>query len=163
MADNQGERGSPKRQPPNQGLPQNTSSQTGHHENLSSSVSFNQQNTAFSQTQEPWSVLWYWMSAQYYQQYYYQLCSYMYYWQTIASHPMYQGASQPQSGYYQPGSASQGSQAAYGGQQLRQTAANANNQPPPNNGVGIFPGLAVPWAFPGQQPVTTGNLFYIAM
>ena len=163
MADDQTERGSPKRQPADQGLPQNTSLQTGQHGNLSSSVSFNHQNTPFYQRQEPWSVLWYWMSAQYYQQYYYQLCSYMYYWQTVASHPMYQGASQSQSGYFQSGLASRGSQAAYGGQQPRQTTANANNRLPPNNGVGIFPGLAVPWAFPGQQSVTTGTLFYVAM
>lgn len=45
----------------------------------------------------------------------------------------------------------------YSGQQPRQNTANASNQQPPqNNGVGLslLPGQAVPWAFPGQQPVT---------
>ena len=68
--------------------------------NNGSEGTFNGRITSTSRpfsSQEPWSMLFYWMSAQYYQQYYYQLCSYMYYWQTLASHPMYQGAFQTQS------------------------------------------------------------------
>lgn len=67
--------------------------------------------------QEPWNMLLYWMSAQYYQQYYYELCSYMYYWQTLASHPVYQRAFQAQSVYPQTNLNPQGSQAIFGGQQ----------------------------------------------
>lgn len=155
MADNQREGKCPKRHQVNHGVPQTSASQTSHCGNPSSSVSFQQPNTPFSGSQEPLSVLWYWMSAQYYQQYYYQLCSYMYYWQTVATQQFYQGTFQSPSGYSHSGSLSPGSQVAYSGQQ--NTTNDNRRLPQPNNGVGLVPGLAVPWAFPGQQPVTTGN------
>ena len=162
MADYQGDRNSPKRQPSNQGMSQKFTPETGQYGDISSNGSSNQQNTQFSHAQEPVSVLWYWMFVQYYQQYYYQLCSYMYYWQSFASNSMYQRAFQAQTSLSHSGLRSQGLQAAFTGHQAQQNIANAlnNQQPPPNNayGVGLLPGQAVPWAFPGQQAVTTGKL-----
>lgn len=77
----------------------------------------------------------------------------MYYWQTVATQQFYQGTFQSPSGYSHSGSLSPGSQVAYSGQQ--NTTNDNRRLPQPNNGVGLVPGLAVPWAFPGQQPVTT--------
>ncbi|XP_074607909.1 protein FAM8A1-like [Acropora palmata] len=119
---------------------------------------FLQQNTALSQSQEPWTVLWYWLSAQYYQQYCYQLYSYAHYWQTVASQAVYQGALQPQSSYSQPGLNNQGYEAARIGQHPQR---NENNEQI-NHGVGLLQGMAAPWLFPGQQTVTTACEVYIA-
>ena len=153
MADNQREGECPPKHQVNHEVPQTSASQTTHCGIPSSSVSFHQPSTPFSRSQEPWGVLWY-------QQYYYQLCSYMYYWQAVASQQFYQRTFQSPSSYSQSGSLSSGSQAAYSGQQLWQNTTNDNRQPQPNNGVGLLPGIAVPWAFPGRQPVTTGNYYY---
>ena len=157
MADVEGRRSS-HRQPSSQGLSQNNTSETGPYGYLSTSGSFNQQNTPYSRSQEPWSILWYWMSAQYYQQYYYQLCSYMYYWQTLASHSTYQGSFHAQTSYSQSGLQNQRSQTLHSGQQAQQNTTNVGNQQRPlNNGGVLLPGTAVPWTFPGQPSVTTGT------
>ncbi|RMX47770.1 hypothetical protein pdam_00011793 [Pocillopora damicornis] len=95
--------------------------------NNGSDGTFNGRITSTSRpfsSQEPWNMLFYWMSAQYYQQYYYQLCSYMYYWQTLASHPMYQGAFQTQSVDPQTSLNQQGAQAVFGGQQPQNIQQN---------------------------------------
>lgn len=95
--------------------------------NNGSEGTFNGRITSTSRpfsSQEPWNMLFYWMSAQYYQQYYYQLCSYMYYWQTLASHPMYQGAFQTQSVDPQTSLNQQGAQAVFGGQQPQNIQQN---------------------------------------
>ena len=127
----------------NLGTPQNTTSEGALNGNSSTHRSFNHQMTPFSRSQEPWNVLLFWMSAQYYQQYYYQLFSYMYYWQTLASHSMYQGSIQAQGVYPQTGVHQQGSQPVFGGQQPQNI--QQNNRP-------------APWAFQGQQMVRTGRL-----
>lgn len=155
MAD-AGPREASERETSNQGLPQNITSEGSQHENMSTNRSSNQQNTPFPRSQEPWNVLLYWMSAQYYQQYYYHLSSYMYYWQTLASHSMYQGAFQAQSNYPQSGLHQQGSQASFRGQQQPQNnPQNILNQP---NGGGLLTGAgqAAPWVLQGQQAVRTG-------
>lgn len=156
MADNIVENGnSHEENPPTaMGKSQNTESVSSQY---GSTNYFLQQNTALSQSQEPWTVLWYWISAQYYQQYCYQLYSYAHYWQTVASQSVYQGALQPQSSYSQSGLNYQGSEAARIGQHPQR---NANNEPI-NHGVGLQQGMAVPWLFPGQQTVTTGNLLIV--
>ena len=95
--------------------------------NNGSEGTFNGRITSTSRpfsSQEPWNMLFYWMSAQYYQQYYYQLCSYMYYWQTLALHPMYQGAFQTQSVDPQTSLNQQGAQAVFGGQQPQNIQQN---------------------------------------
>ena len=144
MADTQRGESSSERESFNQGLPQNMTSEDRKSGNMSTSRSINQQNALYSRSQEPWNVLLYWMSAQYYQQYYYQLSSYMYYWQTVASNSMYQGAFQAQSNFPQSGFHQQGSQPALRGQQ-------------PQNNAGLVTGQAAPWVFQGrQQAVRTG-------
>lgn len=126
-----------------QGLSQNVTSKDRTSGNMSTVPSINQQNALYSGSQEPWNVLMYWMSAQYYQQYYYQFSSYMYYWQTMASNSIYQGAFQPQSNFPQSGLHQQGSQSALRGQQ-------------PQNNAGLLPGRVTPWVFQGQRAVRTG-------
>mgnify|MGYP007058647230 FL=1 len=153
MADNIGENDNSHEENPStaMGKSQNTESASSQY---GSTNYFLQQNTALSQSQEPWTVLWYWLSAQYYQQYCYQLYSYAHYWQTVASQSVYQGALQPQSSYSQPGLNNQGSEAARIGQHPQR---NENNEQI-NHGVGLLQGMAAPWLFPGQQTVTTGDL-----
>lgn len=141
----------PERETFNTSLPQNITSEDGQHRNMLSTGSFSQQNAPLSRSQEPWNVLLHWMSAQYYQQYYYYLTSYMYYWQTIASNSMYQGAFQAQSSFLQSGVQSQGTQAGLGGQQP------PNNQQNPPQGGGLWIAQAAPWVLQGRQPVRTGN------
>ncbi|XP_068736846.1 uncharacterized protein [Montipora capricornis] len=137
-----------KKQSSNTGMLQNTASLSSQYSSASSSLSFRQQGTPFSQTQQPWTVLWYWMHSQYYQHYYHQLCSYMHYWQAVASLSMYQGAFLPQSG------TNQASQTVDNGQYPHQNPAFANNRQL-NNGVGFLPGIRAPWIFPGQRTLTT--------
>lgn len=136
---------SSKREDINQGLSQSIASEDKKSENMSTSPSMNQQNALYSRSQEPWNVLMYWMSAQYYQQYYYQFFSYMYYWQTMAPNSMYQGAFQSQSNFPQSGLHQQESQSSLRGQQ-------------PQNNAGLAPGRAAPWVFQGQRAVRTGLL-----
>ena len=159
MADNTVENGDSleKHPPTTMGKSKNTKSVSSQHGSTNYSL---QQSTALSQSQEPWTVLWYWISAQYYQQYFYQLYSYVHYWQTVASQSVYQGAPQSQSSYSQPGLNNQGSEAAHIGQHPQRNAAHANNEPI-NHGVGLLQGMAVPWLFPGQQTVTTGDLLIV--
>ena len=160
MADGQGDGVTTKRESSSEEEPHRNSSETGSHGNSSTGASLNQQSTSYSRSQEPWNVLWYWMSVHYYQQYYYQLCSYMCYWQTVASQSMYQGTFQSQSSYSQSTLQNQGSQPGLYAGQARQNTANVENRhvprPPMNGGV-FLPGTAVPWTYPGQQAVTTGN------
>ena len=136
---------SSKKEDINQDLSQNITSEDRRSGNMSTSPSMNQQNALYSRSQEPWNVLMYWMSAQYYQQYYYQLSSYMYYWQTMASNSTYQGAFQPQSNFPQSGLHQQGLHSALRGQQ-------------PQNNAGLVPDRATPWVFQGQRVVRTGLL-----
>lgn len=152
MADAGARESTSQKETSNQSLPQNVTSEEEQDRNMSSSRSFNQQNALFSRSQEPWNVLLYWMSAQYYQQYYYQLSSYMYYWQTLASNSMYQGAFQAQSTFPQSGLHHQGSQAAFRGQQPPN-----NQQNPPYVGGGLLTGQAAPWVLHGRQAVRTGK------
>lgn len=161
MADGQGDGVTTKRESSSEEEPHRNSSETGSHGNSSTGASLNQQSTSYSRSQEPWNVLWYWMSVHYYQQYYYQLCSYMYYWQTVASQSMYQGTFQSQSSYSQSTLQNQGSQPGLNAGQARQNTANAENRHvprPPMNGGAFLPGTAVPWTYPGQQAVTTGKV-----
>lgn len=145
MADARRGESSSERETFNQGLPQNITSEDRKSANMSTSRSIDQQNTLNSRSQEPWNVLLYWMSAQYYQQYYYQLSSYMYYWQALASNSMYQGVFQSQSNFPQSGLHQQGSQAALRGHAQQ-----------PQNNAGLVTGQAAPWVFQRQQPVRTG-------
>lgn len=161
MADGQGDGVTTTRESSSEEEPHRNSSETGSHGNSSTGASLNQQSTSYSRSQEPWNVLWYWMSVHYYQQYYYQLCSYMYYWQTVASQSMYQGTFQSQSSYSQSTLQNQGSQPGLNAGQARQNTANAENRHvrrPPMNGGAFLPGTAVPWTYPGQQAVTTGKV-----
>ena len=128
---------SSERERNNQGLSQNITSEDKKSGTASTSPSINQQNALYSGSQEPWNVLMYWMSAQYYQQYCYQFSSYMYYWQTMTSNSMYQGAFQSQSNVPQSGLHQQGQQ-------------------PQNNAGLLVPGRAAPWVFQGQRAVRTG-------
>ena len=129
----------------NQGLAQSITSEDRQSGNMSTIPSMNQQNALYSRSQEPWNVLMYWLSAQYYQQYYYQFSSYMYYWQAMASNSMYQGAFHSQSSFPQSGLHQQGSQSSLRGQQ-------------PQNNTGLMAGRAAPWVFQGQRAVRTGLL-----
>lgn len=144
MADTQRDESS-KKEDINQGLAQSVTSEDRNSGNMSTIPSMNQQNALYSRSQEPWNVLMYWLSAQYYQQYYYQFSSYMYYWQAMASNSVYQGAFQSQSNFQPSGLHQQGSHSSFRGQQ-------------PQNNTGLVPGRAVPGVFQGQRVVRTGLL-----
>ena len=128
------------------------------------SYPWNSQNMSLSASQYPWNVLTYWMASQYFnQQYYYQLCSYMYYWQTYSQQ---QGSLQAQNNAFQSNTVPRALSATF-------TLGNQNVFPPqhvrPVQHISDHEQLqqrrlnrsflarfVMPWVPQGQQHLATG-------